>query len=343
VYPDLRQALDWSLEHQPRARQLALAMTLFHLWFRTGDGREAGHWGRRMLDGADDEPAGLRAAAHFVVAFSANILGDPEVAQTNVDTALRLFRESGDRSGLATALFGSCNVALMMGDIERANALAEEALEISAEGGDKWNRAGSLAILSFVRLVGGSLDEARRCAEQAASLYRDLGDVAGQVVMCPLGVILIRQGDLDAAESFAHQSAAVASGTAWEGAALVGIAEVLLARGDVDGAEPLARRGMIRALDTGVEMWFRRALQALAQVHARRGSAERAAQLLGASRRNAYAFEVDPAVAELIETHCRENLDEQTFVRANERGYDMSYEQILELAHQPLTIDPRPT
>ncbi len=342
-YPDLRQALGWSLAHQPRARTLALALTLFHLWFRKGDGREAGYWGRRMLDGAEGEPAHLRAGAHFVAAFSANILGDPEVAQTNVDAALRLFRESDDRSGLATALFGSCNVALMTGDLERASALAEEALAVSDDIGDGWNRAGSLAILSFVHLVAGSLDEARRCAEQAASLYHELGDVAGQVVMCPLGVILMRQGDLDAAESFAHQSAAVASGTAWEGAALVGIAEVLLARGDVVGAEPMARRGMIRSLDAGVEMWFRRALHSLAQVQARCGAAELAAQLLGASRRNAYGFEVDPAVTELIEERCRADLDEQAFQRAVERGYDMNHEQVLELAQQPGPFDRPPT
>jgi len=70
--------------------------------------------------------------------------------------------------------------------------------------------------------------------------------------------------------------------------------------------------------------------------------AEPATRLLGASRHNAYGFEVDPAVTELIEGRCRAGLDERAFQRAIERGYEMTYEEILELAQRPGTFDPSP-
>jgi predicted ATPase/DNA-binding SARP family transcriptional activator len=328
---DLRRALDWSLQHQPRSRTLRVARALFHLWFRTGDGREAGYWGRRMLDGAEDTSAALRADAHTLLSFSGNLMGDPETTVTNADTAIRLYRESDDRRGLATALFGGGNVALMVGDLERARALATEARTISEEVDDRWNRAGSLAILSFISLLTGPVDEARRDADLAVALYRDLGDIAGQVVMCPLAAIAMRQGDLAGAEAYAHEAAVVATGTAWEAAAMVGLAEVLVARKDVDGAAATARRGLVRALDGGVEIWFRRALRILAHVDALNDAAERAAQLFGASRRNAFGFEPDPAVDELIERRCRIQLESDDIAGHMRRGTEMSHAQILDL------------
>lgn len=332
VEQDLHQALDWSLGHHPRATTLRAAWTLFHLWFRTGAGPEAGSWGRRMLDDADDAPASLRAAAHLAVSFSGNMLGDPEIAGTNVRTAIRLCRESGDPTGLVTALFGGASVALLVGDLERAAALSREAVEICDVTGARWSRAGPLANLGFVHLASGSADEARGYAELALSLYRELGDIAGQVVMSPLTAIAMRQGDLEAAQRFAGDAAEVAAGSSWEGAALVGLADVLIAREDDAGAESTAQSGLVRALDSGVEIWFRRALRALAHINARRGDALRGAQLLGASRRNAHLYEPDPAFDELTERLCRAHLDADSFVLAAEQGHQMNHEQLLALA-----------
>jgi non-specific serine/threonine protein kinase len=330
-YLDLREALGWWLEHQPRTRVLRLARTLFHLWMSTGDSREAGFWGERMLEGAQSEPSSIRAGGHHLVGFSANMRGDAEVAVAHADLSVHLYRSAGDRVGLATALFGSGNVALLMGDPERAAALAGEILTICDETGGRWSRAGALSILAFVHWARGSLDEARRYSEEAAAIYGELGDIAGQVVMCPVGAIALEQGELRVAESYANQAVVVAIGTAWEGAALVLVAQVLLARGEEDAAEPVARLGMTRALDAGVELWFRRALLALARVHAARGSAELAATLLGASGRNAFGTELDAGPIAFVENLCRSKLGDREFALARERGRGLSHAQLLDL------------
>jgi hypothetical protein len=40
-YAELRQALGWSLAHEPRAVTLRAAPALREFWFRLGDAREA--------------------------------------------------------------------------------------------------------------------------------------------------------------------------------------------------------------------------------------------------------------------------------------------------------------
>ena len=332
-YPDLRKALDWSLAHHSRPQTLGIAPALYLLWMSAGDGREAGLWGRRMLEGSDAAPAPLQAAAHLAVSMSATLLGEPDQAQLHVTDAVRLSRESDSRPGLITALFAAANVALQVGDLEGARANAAEALEICDVIGDRWGRAGPLAILGFVEYFsGGALDKGRRMAEESQALYRTMGDIVGQVALNPLPAIAVQQGDILSAERAAGDAAAAAVGTAWEGTALISLAEVLLAKQEITGAEAALERGLVCALDGGVEIWFRIALRDLAHVAVRRDDPQRAARLMGASRRNAHHFGTDPAVSELVETHCREALDADTLNRLTDEGYEMSHEALVEFA-----------
>ena len=231
-----------------------------------------------------------------------------------------------------TALFGQGSIALRIGDFDTVAKCSEEALALCDEIGDRWGKAGHLANLSFVHFIGGgSLDEARRLAEEALVLYRELGDVGSQVVMIPLSAIAVKQGDLQAAERFATDTAAIGAGTGWEASALVNLAEVLFAKEDVDGAEATLRRGVVRAIDTGLENWFRIGLRDLARVAIVKDEPRRAALLLGASRRNMPHYGLDPAIYESVETECRKSLDEDAFSKATDDGYHMNHEQLLVL------------
>jgi tetratricopeptide (TPR) repeat protein len=287
-------------------------------------------WSRLMLEGAEGVPAPLLAAAHLCAAFAATIRGDQEESEAHIGETLRLYRESGDRPSLVTALFGRGSIALRIGDFETVAECSEEALALCDEIGDRWGKAGHLANLCFVHFIGGgSLDQARRLAEEALALYLELGDVGSQVVMNPLSAIALKQGDLDAAERYAADTAATGAGTGWEATALVNLAEVLLAKGDVIGAEATLRRAVVRALDTGLENWFRIGLRDLAQAAVAKDEPPRAALLLGASRRNMPHYGLDPAIYEAVETECLKSLGEEAFNKATDDGYHMNHEQLL--------------
>ena len=331
-YQDVQKALDWSLTHDARSDTLRVAPAMYHFWFRTGDAREAGRWGTRMLEHAKNVPAPLAAAAHQSASFGATILGSPVDAGGHIEEAIRLHRESGDNRGLVTALFGKGNIALRVGDLETAKECCSEALAICDRIQDRWGRAGPLSLLSLVSFFGaGSLDEARRLAEEAMSLYRELGDTGSLIVMNPLSGIAMKQGDLGAAQKFALDTAALASGTGWEATALVNLAEVLLEKGDLVGAEATLKRGVVRAMDTGLENWFRIGLRDLARVHILKEDPQRAALLLGASRRNMPQYGLDPAIYESVESECLRLLGESACGEAEEEGLQMDHERLLHL------------
>ncbi len=123
-YPDVRQALAWSLAHQPRARTLAAALGLFGFWYRTGDPREADVWSAAMLAGSEGAPPGLRAAAHICAAFACDLLIRPGEDVEHANEAIRLFRASGDRGGLAMSLWARTSARYMSGTWSRRSALA---------------------------------------------------------------------------------------------------------------------------------------------------------------------------------------------------------------------------
>ena len=93
-----------------------------------------------------------------------------------------------------------------------------------------------------------------------------------------------------------------------------------------------------KALDAGVELWFRRALLALARGHAVQGDAERASVLLGASERNAFALELDPEAVRKAENRCREILGPEDHERAKERGRGLDYESLIDLVSRSADV-----
>jgi predicted ATPase len=333
-YDDIQQALEWSLEHHPRATTLRVAPVLQHYWYRTGDAREARRWGLRMLDHTEAVPSELAGAAHNAVSFGATILAeDPNEAIEHAVRAVELHRKSSDQRGLVTALFGRANTALLVGDFDTMRETSREALTVCGEIEYTWGRAGTLGEMAFARFFGGgSLDEARKLAQEAVHLYRQVGDVAGQIVINPVSAIALQQGDLVTAERYAGEAAALASGSGWEATALTNLAEVMIAKGALDSAAAMLRRAVTRALDSGLENWFRVAVRDLAQVASRRGDHEEAAVLIAASRRHMPNWGLNPMLYESVENASRSSLGPEAFEEATETGLRMELDELLDFA-----------
>ena len=83
-----------------------------------------------------------------------------------MNEALSLFRESGDRTGVAWALNHQGDVARDQGDSEGARSLYERSLATFYEINDRWGIAGSLADL-------GNLEREQGDFRAADALYRE--------------------------------------------------------------------------------------------------------------------------------------------------------------------------
>jgi hypothetical protein len=331
-YPDVRQALAWSLAHQPRARTLAAALGLFGFWYLTGDPREADVWSAAMLEGSESAPSASRAAAHLCRAFACDLLTRAEEGAAHADEATRLFREVGNLPGLALALWARSSLALQMGDIVTTEQRCSEAMEVWATTENRWGRAAPLATLALVRVGAGDPAAARVVAEEALALHRELGDIPGQTVLNPLPLIALAEGDVQGAERSASDAVEVSAGTSWHAAALGYLVEALLARGDLTRAGDVARRELLEALDAGLENHFRIALRNLAQLSSRLDDLERAATLLGASRRGMPQYGLDPRIYSEVEGACRAGLGLERTDALLDRGLVMSHTALVDLA-----------
>jgi predicted ATPase/DNA-binding SARP family transcriptional activator len=334
-YSELRHALGWSLAHQDRAITLRAVPALREFWWRRGDARDAGRWTARMLDGnLDAVPPDLLAEVHNAAAFAAAIARDLPASRQHCDDAVELARQGGSAQGIVFALWGLAQVAFFRGDMDAARRYASEALETCDRHGDRWGRARPLTTLGFVSLFGGGTpDEARALLEEALPFNRELGDVGNLAVMTltPLSLAAVRQNDLEAAERFATEAIEVGRGGGWEAAGLTCYGEVLIERGDLDGAQAAELRALQVALNAGLENLFRIALRDLARIAAERARFEVAALLLAASRRNMPSYGLDPTVYGPIEERCREELGDGRFEHLAERGDAMSDDGLINL------------
>jgi predicted ATPase/DNA-binding SARP family transcriptional activator len=335
-YAELRQALAWSLAHQPRAVTLRAAPALREFWIRRGDPRDARRWTGRMLEGdLEPVPPSLLAEVHIAACFAAVPAPDLPAAVSHADEAVRLSREGGYTHGLVTGLWAWTQVAFALGDLDSMRRCAIEALAICDRLGDRWGRAGPLTALGLASLVGGgSPEEARAWFEEALPLYRELGDLGDLVVMtlAPLTAAALRQNDLQAAERYASEALELASGTGWEAAALVCYSEVLTEQDDLEAAEAALVRALRIALRAGLENWFRMALRDLARTAAERDRSDDAALLLAASRHNMPAYGLDPNVYGPIEERCRHALGHDRFDELAAQGDAMTLDQLMNLA-----------
>jgi predicted ATPase/DNA-binding winged helix-turn-helix (wHTH) protein len=333
IYEELRQALEWSLAGDTPANALRAAPALWEFWFRRGDAREAGRWSALMLAGdLTGAPPEHLAAAHQAASFAADLGNDPAAGYSHSDAAVSLARQSGSASMLVSALWGRANVAFAAGDIGRMRDDALASLEAAGELPDPSARAGALAALGYASMVTGAPADAARLFDEAIPLYRALGDGAGLVIMglAPRSEIALQQEDADAAEWLAGQALIASRGTGWEAAALTNYGDKLAELGDISGADAFASAGLRMALETGLELWFRRAARDMARNAARHGQYEQAAILLGVASRGLPAHSVDERVYKPTEARCRSELGGTTFERFASEGWSLTHEQVID-------------
>jgi predicted ATPase/DNA-binding SARP family transcriptional activator len=333
-WADVRSALEWSLEQEPRAWALRAAPALTERWVRRGEAREAGRYASRMLEGdLADAPARQLAWTHGAASFAAALAANFAEAGTHAQAMADLLRGTGDIHGLVFSRWMSAHVAFGLGDLDGMRRHAHNALDACESDGAAWDRAGPLSCLGYAALFGGQPEEAGRWFGQAASLYREMGD-PGQLVLSalvPWTEAALRRGDATAAERLAVEAIEAGVETIWEASALIQYAMVLHVLGDEAAAVAASRRGLKLALDAGMEQWFRMALRELARAFVPLGQPERAATFLAASRRGIALAAQEPAIYGPVEAACREALGDATYEDLSTRGSTMSHDELVDL------------
>jgi predicted ATPase len=298
---NLRAALAWAREQRDGELGLRLASALGHFWEVRSHMTEGRNWLEAMLAVGTAAPARPRAAALHAAGRLAFYQGDLGRAVELHEEALALWRELGDRHGIADAVINLGALAYWQGDFGRALTLFEEVLALRRELADRQGIARALINLGIVAHWQGDAGRALALLEEGLALARELGDK----VLCALTVIYL------------GQSAS--------------------RRGDAIMAATHYQEALRLCRDTGAGYMLPYALEGWGWVTRVQGGGERAAQLYGAAAALRAAIQVVLMPHEATDREeklsaLRESLGAAAFERGWAAGERMPPEEAVALA-----------
>jgi predicted ATPase/DNA-binding SARP family transcriptional activator/Tfp pilus assembly protein PilF len=195
----------------PSELGLRLCGALQRFWWTRGHLKEGWAWSTAMLEA---EGARGRTMAQAKVRIGAGRmagpLGDYASARAYHEQSLSIYREIGDRSGIANALGNLGDVVYSQGDYVSARTYYEEGLSIYQEIGDRSGIAAALNALGLVAGSQGDYASARTYYEQSLSIYREIGNRQSIATSLQgLGAVAYVQNEYAAARTYNEQSLAI--------------------------------------------------------------------------------------------------------------------------------------
>ena len=185
-HENLRAVLHWSLEQagdeeatQRKENALRLGAALRRFWMIHGHIREGRSFLEQALTARRGIVASLRAKALRAAASLAFFDDDTEQAERLCEESLTLWRELGDRAGIAFSLYQLGELARTTGNPTTARMRTEEALALWREVGDRGGIAWALLNLAWFVSDQGEYARAHALVEESLAMHRALGNKRG--------------------------------------------------------------------------------------------------------------------------------------------------------------------
>jgi predicted ATPase/transcriptional regulator with XRE-family HTH domain len=245
---NLRVVLNLLVENNIEAGA-RLAGSLFWFWHTYCYWSEGRAWYDRLLKSGID-PYGQTP---LITAMKAQVLceagwlalADMDTNQARIlsEEGLALYRELGDKTGIAIALNTLGWAAYYLSNYSEARSLAEESLTLSREIGNKFKIADVLNLLGNIARAQGYYASAVEFYKESLKWARELGDKA--TIAYSLGVwgyLAWSQGDLEQAAILTEESLQLSREVRldWSSAeTLITLGDIARARGEYEKASKL--------------------------------------------------------------------------------------------------------
>ena len=196
-HDNLRAALHWALEGGRAEMALRLGTALERFWVVRGHRTEGLAFLERALAGSTGVATDVRAKALLAAARLAFIQSHYDQGEALVQESLALFRELGDRRGIALSLDRLGMAAWRRGDFTVARVLMEEDLALFREVDDQDRVAWSLFTLGLLNNKQGEYTRAYALLEESLALFRKLGNKRGIAASLTqlAGALFVSQGN----------------------------------------------------------------------------------------------------------------------------------------------------
>lgn len=336
-HDNLRAALNWLVEQEGAEMALRLAVALWSFWGVHGHLSEGRRWLERALACKSDVPVSLRAKALNSAGVLAIYHGDLVRGAALCGEGLGLFRELGDRRGIATSIKGQALAARTGGNYAAAREMYEQSLAILRELGDKRDIASALYHAALTALFQGDNRAARSLMEEGLPLFRQTEDQRGTAYsLALLGLVALNQGHTLVARSSLEESLAVYRFLGDRQAivyTLGVLGMIVLSQGDPTTARAMYDESLALLRESGEKWFLTICLAGLGSVVAVQGQAEWAARLWGAAEPLRETSGTIPPFQrspyEQAVATARHQLGEEAFAAAWAEGRTMTPEQAL--------------
>lgn len=176
---NLRAALHWFLEAGQAVMALRLGSALERFWVVRGYRNEGLTFLERALGGSAGAVPSVRARALLVAARLSFMQSNYHRGKALAQESLAIFRELGDKRGIALSLNRLGIAAWRQADFPTARILMEEDLALYRELGNPDRIAWSLFALGLVNIKQGEYSRASTSLEEGLALFRKLDNKRG--------------------------------------------------------------------------------------------------------------------------------------------------------------------
>ena len=285
-HDNLRQALTFYVEGAEAGEKgLRLGSAIQGFWWTRGHLSE----GRERLAALLAHPGGqertkTRADALNGAGALGRMQGDYAQARVLHEESLAIFRELGDKYGVAHSLNDLGSLARNHGDYAQARLLYEESLTIGRELGERRGIAYSLNHLGNLTAEQGDYSEASVLYEESLTIRRELGNKGGIAnSLISLGNVAAEQGDYIRARFLYEESLAIGRELGDKisiANSLDNLGTVVQAQGDYGGAHVLYEESLAIGRELGHKSGVAISLLSLGNVTSEQGDYIRARVLL---------------------------------------------------------------
>ncbi|MGH2897695.1 MAG: tetratricopeptide repeat protein, partial [Solirubrobacteraceae bacterium] len=265
---------------------LRLASGLLPYWQSRGHLLEGRQWLTPLLRLAGDSaPAELRARATFALGTLVHSMGESGAVSIHRDQVLPIYRQLGDRRGIAISLNALAVCQRHEQNHAEARASLEESLVIWRELGDPRTIARTLSNLAAIVLTDGDPVRARELYQECRAMFQQAEDRPGAAwTFSHEADAALEQGAT--AEARGLYDAALAQfrslGNSWGvGGTLLGLGQLESKTGETAAAADYFRQALEVFAQVKDRRNAARVLEALATVAAADGDAVRAVTLAG--------------------------------------------------------------
>jgi hypothetical protein len=334
-YATVVAALSWALRARRAEVALQLAGVLGAYWWHTNRSPDGVPWLNAALDLHDEASAPSRATALLARARLVGPLSLDEF-RADLESALELFRVSGDVGGIAICLGQLAIAEAWSGHAAEARALRDRALQLAQSTDDR------AAVASVASIVGPTYQDAARHARIAVPYLQKVGDLFHFAWVCNVtgylaivdseyrdALVWLDQG-LDAARRLGNPKSVFLIRNNQ------GLASLFL--DEIDGAVRAFREALAVCRKAGCEDMIDETLLGLASATAAHEQFARAAQLAGAAgahetvARTAGEETVRARLNDAILAAARERYGCDAWDRAAQLGATLTAQEAIDLA-----------